>query len=113
MEEFLPPRRRWTPPRQPCWCCRRRSARPAITAEVGARRVAYVCQACAADEALVRAFAARKIAEHEGKPLAFRRLPFIRRTVFDRVFADFPRAAADGGSIAIVSEGTDSSLRSE
>lgn len=99
----MPKPRRWGPP-PPCWCCRRRS-RPAIAAEVGNRRVAYVCQGCAADEALVRAFAARQIAAHADQPLAFRRLPFIRRTVFDLVFADYPRVAEDGGVVATVPPG--------
>ncbi len=75
--------------------------------------MAYVCQACATDEALVRAFAARQIAEHADKPLTFRRLPFIRRTVFEIVFADYPRTAIDGGIVAVVRKETDSSLRSE
>jgi hypothetical protein len=96
----LPPRRRWKPLPLPCWCCRRRGARPAITAEVGARRVAYVCQACAADEALVGAFAVRQLAEHGGKSLIFRRLPFIQRTVFDIVFADYPRTTIEGSVVA-------------
>jgi hypothetical protein len=72
--------------------------------------VAYVCQACAADEALVRAFAARQMVEHRGKELAFRRLPFIRRTVFDLVFADFPRSMSDGGVIAVVGKGERAAL---
>ena len=75
--------------------------------------MAYVCQACAADEALVRAFADRQITEHEGKPLAFRRLPFIRRTVFEIVFAGYPRTAVDGSIVAVVRKETDTSLRSE
>lgn len=66
--------------------------------------MAYVCMACATDEALVRAFATKQIAEHEGKPLAFRRLPFIRRTVFELVFADYPRTVVDGGMVAVVRE---------
>jgi hypothetical protein len=68
--------------------------------------VAYVCQACATDEALVRAFADRHIAEHADRPLAFRRLPFIRRTVFEIVFADYPRTAVDGGIVAVIREGS-------
>lgn len=94
----MPKRRRWgPPPPQPCWCCRRTGVRPAIAAEVEHRRVAYVCQVCAADEPLVRAFVARQLAAQAGKELIFRRLPFIRRTVFEVVFADYPRTAAAGG----------------
>lgn len=99
----MPKRRRWgPPPPQPCWCCRRTGVRPAIAAEVENRRIAYVCRACAADEPLVREFVARQLAARAGQALAFRRLPFIRRTVFERVFADYPRTTADGSVVATV-----------
>ncbi|MFN8511869.1 MAG: hypothetical protein U0841_04625 [Chloroflexia bacterium] len=89
----------------PCWCCRRRGARPAIAAEVGARRMAYVCSACAVSEELVRAFAAKQMAELQGQGLRFRRLPFIRRTVFAVVFADLEQTTEDGSVIATVPTG--------
>jgi len=79
--------------------------RPAIAAEVALRRVAWVCQACAANEALVREFAARQLDAQQGKALLFRRLPFIRRTVFEVVFADFPHTTEDGSTIAAVPAG--------
>ncbi len=79
--------------------------RPAIAAEVALRRVAWVCQACATNEPLVREFAARQLAAQQGKPLLFRRLPFIRRTVFEVVFADFPQTSEDGSTVATVPAG--------
>jgi hypothetical protein len=67
--------------------------------------VAYVCQACAANEALVRAFATRQMAEWQGQQLRFRRLPFIKRTVFDVVFADLAHSVEDGSVVAAVPDG--------
>jgi hypothetical protein len=67
-----------------------------------------VCLACAANEALVRAFAARQMAELRGQQLRFRRLPFITRTVFDVVFADLVHSVEDGSVVAAVPEGGDS-----
>ena len=101
----MPKRRRWGPPPLPCWCCRRTGRRPAIAAEVEQRRVAFVCQACAADEPLVRAFVDRQLADRTGQPLRFRRLPFIKRTVFEIIFADFPRVVEDG-SVVVSMGGT-------
>ena len=101
----MPKRRRWGPTPNPCWCCRRAGKRPAIAAEAEGRRVAYICQGCAATEPLVREFATRQLAAHEGKALTFRRLPFIRRTVFDLIFAAYPYTAEEG-SVAVVISGT-------
>lgn len=107
----MPKRRRWGPPPPlPCWCCRRTGRRPAIAAEVENRRVAFVCQACAVDEPLVRAFVERQMASQAGQPLRFRRLPFITRTVFELVFAEYPRITEDGS--VVVSVGTAKSLPS-
>ncbi|MFN8541370.1 MAG: hypothetical protein U0232_28340 [Thermomicrobiales bacterium] len=55
-----------------------------------------VCSACAVSEELVRAFAAKQMAELQGQGLRFRRLPFIRRTVFAVVFADLEQTTEDG-----------------
>ena len=52
----------------------------------------------------MREFAVRQLAAHEGKALTFRRLPFIRRTVFDLVFAAYSYAAEEG-SVAVTISG--------
>jgi hypothetical protein len=92
-------RRAWAQPAQSCWCCRLPRGRAAIVAEVGAQRIAWVCQVCAADEALVREFSVRLVAAHTDQALVFRRLRFVNITVFEQVFATYPRDAA-GGAIA-------------
>ncbi|MGN6359538.1 MAG: hypothetical protein ACTHMJ_01960 [Thermomicrobiales bacterium] len=93
-------RRAWVRPAQLCWCCRLPRGRAAIVAEAGERRLAWVCQVCAADEALVREFSVRLVAAHPDEALVFRRLRFVNKTVFEQVFAAYPRDAA-GGAIAM------------
>jgi hypothetical protein len=92
-------RRAWVQPAQSCWCCRLPRGRAAIVVEAAGRRLAWVCQVCAADEALVREFSARLAAAHPEQTLVFRRLRFVNKTVFEQVFAAYPRDAV-GGAIA-------------
>jgi hypothetical protein len=92
-------RRAWVQPAQSCWCCRLPRGRAAIVVEAAGWRLAWVCQVCAADEALVREFSVRLVAAHPDQALLFRRLRFVNKAVFEQVFAAYPRDAA-GGAIA-------------
>ena len=47
----------------------------------------------------MREFSVRLVAAHPDQALVFRRLRFVNKTVFEQVFAAYPRDAA-GGALA-------------